>query len=919
MSNVPAKRITFALTACFVAVTGASASWDCRQDPATGAWVCTGAATPAPQTFTAPLPVVPEAAPIPEAQPAPSEKPATQPQARPEPQPSPELEAAADPETREPATTTDVVESHASTRTEETQATAAVPEQAKTEVSEPLPVEPVSTNIEEQPRDAAPPDTESAQEPQPVAMIAETEKQAADPEVRLDPDYAPDLARLEQGLDWAHCGPPPSGGSGFARSPQPEKNEPIHMAADGAELFRREDRARLTGDVVVDRGNQHLEAQRVDYHRGSGMLQAEHAYLQQPGLRLLGREIELDLNNRRGHLQRVDYRLVGSNARGSADYAEVLDENRSEYRNLRFSTCPPDSNAWVLQADEMSLDREEGRGVARDARLLAGGVPIFYTPYMSFPLDDRRKSGFLIPSAGISDRLGASLDIPYYFNIAPEMDATLTPGYMSDRGFRLGGEFRYLTAHESGEFQGEIVPDDKGADDDIDSLRGGASFRQHGLFADRWMTDVNLGWVSDDRYLEDFGNELLITSTRNIERRADLRYFGGNWNLLGRLQGFQTVDRSIAPQNRPYSRLPQLLYNLYQPLGWQQSLLQLEAEYVYFEHSRKVRGSRAALRPSVALPFRRSYGHLIPKLTLNHASYWLDNQTAGLDEQPSVTLPTASLDAGLVFEKRLSWLGEAATQTLEPRLFYLYTPYEDQSQLPLFDTAELDFSFASLFRENRFSGRDRIGDANQLALALTSRTLSDRSGRELFRASIGQILYFEDRRVQSVGTGEDDSSSAVAGELAARFSDHWSGRASLLWDPSRDDKPIRKSGLSVHYRGPDDRLLNLTYRQNDSDRNDDTDYQDTDLSFSWPVNPRWQLVGRWLYSLEHDKTMEAFGGIEYKHCCWRVRTVVRSFVNSPDEQADFSVLLQFELTGLGALGSDIDGFLERGVYGYEVE
>ncbi len=928
---MPAKRIAFALTACVLSASGASAAWNCQQDPETGTWVCTGVAAPEPQPPALAAPAL--------AQPAPQTAPTESQPVRPVPEARREAAPTAPPAAdREPAEPQRPVEPE-SPRSEAADSpvpqarTEPTPEEKPTAESAPVTAAPVPETAAAAP---ASPQTASddtlvhadrAAVDEPAASPNQTEEQAeespqapvADTTAAPDPTYAPDLSRLEEGLDWAYCGPPPPGTGGLPSSPLPEPQEPILLSADGAELYRLEDRVALTGAVVVDRGNQHLEAERVDYHRGSGVVRAEHALLQQPGLRMLGREVELDLDDRHGSLTQVHYRLVGNNARGSADSAQVHDDDRSDYRNIRFSTCPPDSSAWELQADEMELDRASGRGVARDAKLRVGGVPVFYTPYLDFPLDDRRQSGVLAPSLGVSDRLGAHVGIPYYFNIAPEMDATLTPRYMSERGLGLSGEFRYLTAQERGELYGEIVPDDRGAEEGVDSLRGGARFRQNGRFGPNWMTDVNLGWVSDDTYLEDFGNDLRITSTRNIERRADLRYLGGNWNLLGRVQGFQTVDSSIAPRNRPYSRLPQVLYTLNQPLPWQQSLLQLEAEYGYFEHAHKVEGSRAALRPSIALPLRRSYGQLIPKLTLNHASYWLNNQASGLDERPSVTLPTASLDAGLVFEKRLHWLGESATQTLEPRLFYLYTPYEDQSDLPLFDTAELDFSFASLFRENRFSGRDRIGDANQLTLALTSRTLSDRSGRELFRASIGQIFYFEDRRVQSVGTEEDDSTSAVAAELAARFSDRWSGRASVLWDPNRDENAIRKSGLGLHYRGPDEQLLNLTYRQNDSDRNDDTDYEDTDLSFRWPLGSRWEMVGRWLYSLEHAKTMEAFGGIEYRHCCWRVRTIVRSFVNSPDEQADFSVLLQFELTGLGTLGSDIDEFLERGVFGYEVE
>ncbi len=716
----------------------------------------------------------------------------------------------------------------------------------------------------------------------------------------------------------ATAAPPPKSQGPFRLPPQPDPREPIEIQADSAQLFRQENRALLQGNVIAKRGHQRLESETLSYDRDTGRAHASgETLLQQPGLRILGRELDIDLIGRQAHLDQAQYRLEGMNARGTADHVHVESQTLSHYTNITYTTCPRDSKAWELQADTLTVDRSVAEAVARDAKLRVGGVPILYTPYFSIPLDDRRKSGFLLPSIGNSNKLGVDLSVPYYFNIAPDMDATLIPRYLSKRGFMLGGEYRYLTANENGKFFGEYIHDDKTFESD--DPRGAFSFKQTGYFYQDWSTSVDFNLVSDDTYLEDFGNELNITSTRNLERRADLIRHGDGWFLLARAQGYQTVDRDIAAADQPYDRLPQLLYVFDDPGRLYGGDMRVEAEYVYFNHDDKVHGNRLALRPSISMPLRRSYGHLIPTATLHHASYWLQDQTPGLSDTPSLTVPTLSLDGGLLYERPTSWLGAASTQTLEPRVYYLYAPHKEQSDLPLFDSAELDFSFATLFRDNRFSGRDRVGDANQLSLALTSRTLSDQSGGELFRASLGQIFYFDDRRVQTDGGREDDSSSAIAAELAARIADEWSGRGSVLWDPNRGDDQMRKGSLGLHYHGPRGRLVNLAYRMNKDEGNIDTDYEDTDLSFRLPMNHQWEVVGRWLYSLRHQQTMESFAGVEYGRCCWRVRALLRKFVNSPTEDSNLSFMLQFELAGLGAFGNDIQDFLKRGVYGYEVE
>jgi LPS-assembly protein len=944
---VSAKRTQILVTTGLLIAGGqigqVTAGWDCRQDPVTGSWTCDGGTvgTPAvgddraPPARPSPAPPLPPqeparaaepsqparpAAPVPTPQGVAAEPvPAAAPMARPAPSGPGAARTAAPPESQPIDAAPEVEEPERSGEREQrvpqppaTPPRSAAPPPGSAPGTAPHSAVQDKVTAAQGAVDAGP----ARQKPQDAASAAAPEQRRSGTPPP-DQGYRLDFERLYAGLTWDYCGSPPPGTPAVAAAGS-AADGPIAIGADSAELYRDENRALLQGDVVVDRGTQHLEAGQASYYRDSGRVEAwDGVLLEQPGIRLLSREMQVDLIGRQAWAQQSAYRLTGTNARGTAARAHLETPTLSHYQDISYTACAPGDDSWELTAEKLDVDRDEGRAVARHAKLRLRGIPVFYTPYMSFPLDDRRKSGLLPPSIGSSARLGLDLSLPYYLNLAPNMDATVTPRYLSKRGAMLGAEFRFLTASEEGQFNGELIPNDRG--DQEDGMRGGFTFQQRGLFAGRWATDLHFDLVSDDTYLEDFGRELKVTSTRNLERRADLRYFGRGWTLLGRVQGFQTVDHTIAPTARPYERLPQLLLYLYQPLPLGLAL-GLEAENTWFHHTRKVHGNRLALRPSLSLPVQRPYGQLTPRLTLNHASYWLTDQAADRDDRPSLTLPTLSLDGQLVFERSLSWLGQDALQTLEPRLFYLYTPFEDQNDLPLFDSAELDFSFASLFRENRFSGRDRIGDANQLTLALTSRTLSDRDGRELFRVSLGQILYFADRRVQIAGGTQDDSTSALAAELAARVSSHWSGRVSTLWDPNRDDTQLRKNSLVLHYRDPRKHIVNLAYRLNETELDDDTAFEDTDLSFRWPLNPRFELVGRWLYSLRHERTMEAFGGLEYGRCCWRVRFLVRQFVNSPDQvNEDLSLMLQVELSGLGAFGSDVPEFLERNIYGYAVE
>ncbi|EXJ14310.1 LPS-assembly protein LptD [Imhoffiella purpurea] len=721
-------------------------------------------------------------------------------------------------------------------------------------------------------------------------------------------------SRLYEGLTWDYCGPRP-GVTHLAPAAPFDDKTPIDITANRVDYDQAQDVIHLEGDIEILQNDRRLEADRSDYDRRTGEVDAAgHVYLESPGLRLTGDESQYNLETRKGDIENARYRMSGdANLRGRADRAWMLSEQVTRYDDILYTTCPPGQSDWSLLASDLELDQAEGMGTAHHARIRIADIPVLYTPYLRFPIDSRRRSGFLIPMLGSSDETGTDISIPYYWNIAPNMDATITPRYMSLRGLMLGTQIRHLASFQELEVDAEILPRDEKAPDE--GLRGALKVIQQGRLGNRWTTRIDYASVSDDDYLGDFGNRLDTTSVRNLSQLADLYYSGDGWGLLTRIQDFQTVDASIAPQNRPYSQKPHIELTV-APKTWNGLEYGFDGQYDYFDHSAAVHGSRLVAIPSLRLPLRRGYGYLIPRARLYYKGYDLVDQGDGMDDKPSYAIPGLDIDGKLIFERETDWFGHGAMQTLEPRLYYVLTPYEDQSDLPRFDTTALDFSFSSLFRPNRFTGYDRIGDENRLTLGLTSRTIANRSGQELFRASLGQIYYFDSRRVQLTGDdAESDVTSSMAGEFSAQLHQDWSAVASLQWNPNETEQPWEKQVFQVRYAPDEERLLNLAYRYNlGNDQSEE--YEDADLSFQMPLGSKVRVVGRWLYSMLNDETVEAFAGVEFGRCCWRLRILGQHLKRSADSNGSTSVMLQLELAGLGSFGNQIDKLLERGIYGY---
>jgi LPS-assembly protein len=744
----------------------------------------------------------------------------------------------------------------------------------------------------------------------------------ASPATKLSPAT---VARLYQGLPWSYCGPARGRhGRGVAASqrvvlpPAPSKDELVNLTADNATYDQTTELLTLYGNVQADRGTEEVIADKMTYNHNTGDIVATgDAYLAHPGVRAVGTQARMNLNTDQGTLVNAHYRVVGPiNARGTAQQADLLSRTLTKYTDATYTTCRPGQEDWSLHASKLDLDQAEGLGVAHGATLRVLDVPVFYTPYLQFPIDNRRRSGFLVPSIGSSNNGGFELSIPYYWNIAPNMDATVVPSYMAKRGPMLGTEFRYLNRFERVTINAEGMPEDNAYS--TSSPRGAFHVDQTGQFGPHWSSSVDFNYVSDDTYLQDFGAQLEVTSVRNLERRGDLTYSGNGWSILSRFQDFQTVDPTLPAADRPYARLPELLLTVspyHTPYGITAGL---NAEYDDFYQPSTVYGQRLALHPYVSWTLQRPYGYIKPTARLYETLYSLQNQQPGEPSSFSHTIPSIDVDGRLVFERNINWLGSPAIQTLEPRLYYLLTPYVNQNDAPLFDTTEMTFSFDSLFRPNRFTGSDRIADANQLTVGLTSRTLSSESGNEIFSASVGQIFYFQSQDVQLSGPPQTNSSSPLAGEVAAHFLPHWSGRAAFEWNPDTSTDQWEKRSVELHYETPDHRLVNLAYRF-DLGTATTTAYDNTDFTFQWPVTPQLEVVGRWLYSWLYHDTQEAFAGLEYGKCCWRIRLLGRHIQTRTSASGSTSVMLEVELAGLGNLGSNIEKYLKSSIYGYHAD
>ncbi|MCG6118194.1 MAG: LPS assembly protein LptD [Aquimonas sp.] len=676
------------------------------------------------------------------------------------------------------------------------------------------------------------------------------------------------------------------------------------FSVDGAGGYLLEDQAELI------RLDQRLLAPQLLYRVDLQTYEAEQGLSYQDRMLLVEAErARGDLGADRSELEALRYRLVAQRGNGEARRARV-EGDVSSLDDVTYSTCEPEQLAWLFRAERIDLDTAEGVGYARNARVELGGVPVFYFPYVSFPIDERRRSGFLYPGVSSGNSNGLDIRLPYYLNLAPNYDATLNLRSLGRRGLMFGGEFRYLGRSFDGILEADWLPNDRVSDRD----RGAFRYRHGGRLSDTWLLRADLNHVSDDRYFEDFGDSLTSISTTLLESLVGVYGRGDTWQASAVLRDFQLVDPLIPNSAAPFQQLPQLRYSIARPLA---GGLQAggRAEAVAFGHSDRDAGQRYDFYPWLRWPVERAWGFLRPELGLRHTRYQLERGflDALPERSPERSLPIVSVDAGLLFERPAKLFGQALNQTLEPRLYYLRVPFEDQSNLPLFDTQELSFSFAQLFRPNRFTGADRQADANQLTLALGSRFFDTGDGRERFAVSAGQVRYFDAPRVGLDGMQPDGErrASPFVGEVAMNFNRRFSAGIGSQWDP--DERRTDLSAIRAQYRGDEGAVANIGYRFR---RTSGTPVEQVDASWLAPIGPNWRLLGRWNYSIADRRTIEAFAGLQWESCCLAVRVLGRHYVRNREGEKNNALFLEVELKGLGRFGRDSEELLQRAILGY---
>ena len=771
--------------------------------------------------------------------------------------------------------------------------------------------------------------------------------------------------------------------------PTSKSDSPTFIGAKASRYQQEEQIATLAGDVVMRQGSMQIEADEASLYQAEnrGELNGK-VRLRDNGALIVGDHADVQLDTGAAKVDNAEYILHKSRIRGSALYAKRGENAIIRLKDGTYTTCEPNSNAWQLKGNNITLNPATGFGTATNVTLRVKDIPIFYTPYIYFPIDDRRQSGFLPPSFSSSTDTGFMLVTPYYFNLAPNYDATLYPRYMTKRGLLMEGEFRYLTESSEGQFGAAYLndKDDKRKDQtDYKDTRYMLNWQHKGGLDSRVLTQVDYTKISDPYYFQDLQSDQIgVESREYVNQQGSVTYRGDTYNATLNAQAYQMAT---VTQITPYNKLPQITFNgalPYHPGGLD---FKYDTEIVRFERSlengdytnedgtvasrldtrvaglARANGTRLNLAPSMSLPMTASYGYVTPSLKYMYTQYDLDLDAKGkqtllkgeqYNSSQTRSVPIASIDSGLYFDRNTQWFGTNYRQTLEPRAFYLYVPERDQSDIPIFDTSESTFSYSSLWRDNRFTGSDRVGDENKLSLGLTSRWIED-NGFERQRVSVGQAYYFKDRKVQLPGISDDrkDATSNVspyALEYAYRFNRDWRATADYNWDP--ETRSPRSGSAMMHYQPEDNpnKVVNAGFRyRNDQVRYDQytgkwtvgggdylspgkpgyiKDYykiKQHDFSVIWPIVPQWNVISRWQYDYNRNRTLEAFGGFEYDNCCWKLRLINRYWVSNDEytqeapqnEKGDHGLFLQIVLKGLGGVvGTKVESFLDKGIQGY---
>lgn len=656
----------------------------------------------------------------------------------------------------------------------------------------------------------------------------------------------------------------------------------IHLQSDSIEVNEK-NISLFTGNVVIQQKNKRIETEQAEYEKQTEQVEAKgNVRFISSSILIKSETAHFNLKSDQAILKKAEYQSLNSRARGEASKIEVKDQNITELSDATYTTCNPDNTDWLLSASTLTLDNKTHQGHASHVVIRFKDVPFFYFPYLRFPLGEDRLSGFLFPYFGRSDQHGSELKIPYYWNIHPQLDATITPWYMSKRGTLLHTEFRYLTENNNGTLTAEYLSNDKIFKD----TRKRWQWKHQSQPSLGWQAKAEYNYVADPAHLIDFSNNLNSTSATYLIRTGDVSYNIPNWLL-----NIKAENHQILSGAEPYKRLPQITLNSRYALKDNALNYSLQSEAVRFDHvDNKVIGERIHLKPSISYPLRSAAGFFEPELSIQHTSYNLQ-QTSG-ETQLSRTVPTFSLNSGLFFERDTQLFNSNYIHTLEPQLFYVYVPYKDQSALPVFDTSVYAFNVNQSFTDYRFNGIDRIGDDNRLTTALATRFINQENGKEVFMARVGQIHYFTDRKVQLPSTVVDTRTrSHIIAELKTQPG-NWNLSSQVEWDPELKEKVSSSTQLGYQYK-----KFNFNFAR----RFQRNTLETREIKMNWELNPRWKFNATQLFDIRNDHVIENLFGLNYESCCWALKLNTKERYLSSTE-TNRGIYLELVLKGLGGFG-----------------
>jgi LPS-assembly protein len=688
----------------------------------------------------------------------------------------------------------------------------------------------------------------------------------------------------------------------------------IEVTSNAAQIIKDE-LAAFQGNVTISTSSSVITADSANLKENGRTIEASGDVVYNDALlqvNSLGIEANAELELLQ--LQSTEYQIRGINGRGGADLLSISRERGVVLEDVSFTTCPKGGEDWRIQASEISIRKGKPFGEAKHTRFYIGNVPVFYLPYFAFPITTERQTGFLFPEVGSSSSTGIEYEQPFYWNIAPNIDTTFSTRFMTNRGLQLKNEWRYLTEQHSGELQLEYLPND--TDTDENDPRYFYRFSHQGKLSDNWSVNADISDISDNNYIVDLRSDFYNQADTHLYRQAGVSYFSEEIDFSMFIRDFTTIGNF----DDNYRALPEA------KLGYSTALnkwlnFDVKSELAYFENRLEARPDtlRFHIEPSLSIPYQRAWGELLAQVSVIHTYYdqdIADIENTELEESVDRTLGQARLYGSLIFERPQNVADSEFLITFEPKAQYLYTSYEDQANIGLYDTTELLTTFSNLFRGQEFTGLDRINDNNQFTLGASTRII-DNNNRELLVASVGQIFYLENAKLES--SQRNNNRSAVAAELDWRVNQNWFLHSDVQIGDQTNN--VERSSFSAEYRLGSNKLIQLNHRY--IRELSDEKIDQFGVSASWPINNNWHWVGRYYRDFERSRTTESFLGIEYESCCWALRLTVQRHLATrfnndgfrDIDEFDSGIALQFVFKGIGSQSGKVD-MLRQGLFGY---